>query len=202
MNNIEIFPPHFLGSVQHLELILPHGWSLDGQFCHALKGDNGVGKSSIIKLMKLHANSLEASFFDQFALKSLSKINCTEAFELVRKHVNNFDNKTFKELIKTFQFEEHLQKEINLLSGGENQIFKFILCLSLNSSLYVFDEPFNHLSEDNFEKFKKIINKKLEKKTVLLIDHDQKRLNSICQRHWSVSRLQKSKITIEEMIEC
>lgn len=58
-------------------------------------------------------------------------------------------------------------------------MIKVALFLALDSDLYIFDEPFNHLSQTKIDLIKNnILSLLQEKKTILIVDHGRHLMTS------------------------
>ncbi len=152
----------------------------------AIIGENGVGKTSLLKYLKSKQAEIfktQCSILDQIRIRPLADLKVFEVFELVNKELKDILKQPLgKEntLVKEFEFFEHYQKSISNLSGGENQILKIILALNLNVEIYILDEPFSNLSLKNKTKLKSLLQEM--DKTLLIIDHDVTTLSEICSK--------------------
>lgn len=150
-----------------------------------LQGPNGVGKSSLLNIVDY--NSLqqrgEVSYCFQEELQSFSSLSLHElgkTFSLIHPH---FDGEKFQSLIHSYlekdKLPDYLSKNIADFSGGERQMIKVALFLALDSDLYIFDEPFNHLSQTKIDLIKNnILSLLQEKKTILIVDHGRHLMTS------------------------
>lgn len=59
------------------------------------------------------------------------------------------------------------------ISGGERQRIGILRCILRKSRIYLFDEPFSNLDEENKRRMLELIPKKCGEKTVLIISHDR-----------------------------
>lgn len=141
-------------------------------------GRNGVGKSTLLKLLaklenfskysnvkynvKKHEISYMPShliYYPQMTVKNLIAFYCDlhKDFdtEYAIKYLNDFG---INQLIK-----------INNLSDGERKIVAFIICLSFNRKLYIIDEPFPNVDLLNDEIIRKMIIEKYNEKTTFII---------------------------------
>lgn len=59
------------------------------------------------------------------------------------------------------------------ISGGERQRIGILRCILRKSRIYLFDEPFSNLDEENKRRMLELILEKCGEKTVLIISHDR-----------------------------
>ena len=172
--NLNLIPSDFIelphGRLRG-ELKLSHGHS------YGLVGPNGIGKSSLIRWCKL--NLLEnIAYLDQSRLRPLVNLKVQEVIRLLEIELKARPAK----LIEFFEFENLLDRKVNELSGGENQLLKIILTFSLDRDWYFLDEPFLNLSESNREKVIELIqNLKKERKSFLIIEHHKDLLDQLVE---------------------
>ncbi len=87
----------------------------------------------------------------------------------------------FSKICSGFKFdEEFLEKEYNLLSGGEKSIVNLARLLLKNPSILLLDEPTNHLDIETLEWLEEFLNS--YKGTVLLISHDRYFLDKVVNK--------------------
>jgi translation initiation factor RLI1 len=139
-----------------------------------LVGPNGIGKSSLIHFIKLHQKdlfpALSVAFMDQLPLAPLSDLRAIDVWQILKETMSHMSNSRWESLVQEFAFEKKLTQPIQTLSGGENQILKFILMYSQQADIYFLDEPSQYLDSENWEKVQKKILQALDK-TWLIIEH-------------------------------
>lgn len=137
-------------------------------------GKNGIGKSSFMRYCKEHTHLFspyKICFMDQFPVSPIISLRVNDIIEILSEEVDFFSREEAFFLIDKFKFNKQLDREVRLLSGGENQILKFIMTLSLNTDLYFLDEPLQYLDGENLEMIVKEIKKRSSEKTFLIIEH-------------------------------
>jgi ATP-binding cassette subfamily F protein 3 len=77
-------------------------------------------------------------------------------------------------------------KEVRLLSGGERSRLELALLGVMASNLYLLDEPTNHLDVLAREAIEAFLNE--SPATMLVVTHDRRFLETICERLWVVDR--------------
>ncbi|WMM24648.1 ABC transporter ATP-binding protein [Tissierella sp. MB52-C2] len=161
-----------------------------------IEGENGSGKSSIIKLISLqyplscgeyliNDNShKEYKASDIMDCISISNQNPTVYPLSIRNNIlYEADNGKYalNEILEDFDLLEYIESleegidtfidENYNLSGGQRKKIEIIRCLSKNSSIYILDEPLASLDADFKNKFDYILNKYFSDKTVIMIEH-------------------------------
>ena len=164
-----------------------------------IEGENGSGKSSLIKLISLqyplsHGEYLinDNDYKDYKALDIMECISISSQNPIIY-HLSIKDNILYEadadnvkyslnEILEDFdllEYIESLEKGIDTLidenyklSGGQRKKIEIIRCLAKNSSIYVLDEPLANLDSDFKNKFDYILNKYFLDKTVIMIEHD------------------------------
>lgn len=174
---------------------------LYGQDKVAIIGDNGVGKTTLIKTLLNEIKPLKGKIKEYRVLKyGYVKQNDFEfssnltALEFLK---NNYPNKLEKELrniLGNFNFkDDEVFKSVNVMSNGEKM--RLVLAnLSLSDyDILVLDEPTNHL--DMFTKESLISALKHYKGCILFISHDRYFINQLAN---FVLYLSKSQVIYNE----
>lgn len=148
-------------------------------------GENGIGKSTLLKTIMALIPSLGGSFtiggnvtigyFDQ-QLDTLNKDNTIlEEFIKAFPKLNNFE---IRSLLATFMFyEDDLNKKISVLSGGEKVRLELCKIIYSNPNFLILDEPTNHLDILCKTKLESILES--YKGTILFVSHDRYFLDKI-----------------------
>lgn len=177
----------------HGEFVIPHSgvW--------LLYGENGIGKSTVVQFIKLNENlrnQFTISFLDQFPLTSLNEMTVKSLIENLQMDFSNFNiEDELKNLFEKFFESSLLQKSINQLSGGENQLLKLIICLGFDADLYVLDEPTTFLDVEKNNHFLKMINSfKKKQKSFLIVEHRKEQLREILDGEVKIIRDEKGEL--------
>ncbi|HIE4740469.1 ATP-binding cassette domain-containing protein [Clostridioides difficile] len=148
----------------------------------ALLGDNGCGKSTLIKEILADKNDnikinnkVKVGYFDQ----NQSLLD-EEKSALYNTKVNSsFDESFIRINLSLFGFKgDDVYKKVKVLSGGEK--VKIALCKIIleDNNFLVFDEPTNYLDIKSMEALEKaLIN---TDKTMLIVSHDRVFVSHIC----------------------
>ncbi|MBR4030056.1 MAG: ABC-F family ATP-binding cassette domain-containing protein [Clostridia bacterium] len=157
----------------------------------AIKGVNGLGKSTLLKtLLKLippiegkieHDQFLSVGYFEQ-------EEKCSDKTAL-QEFWDEFPSLTNAEarsaLAKCGLTTEHITSKMKVLSGGENAKVRLCKLMQKESNILVLDEPTNHLDIDAKEELARAV--KAFKGTVLLVSHEPEFYNNVVDEVWDVS---------------
>lgn len=154
----------------------------------ALIGDNGIGKSTLIKTLLGYHKDYEGDFeigrnadigyYDQ-ELKILD--GKKTVFDEIYDRHPRFDEGKIRSLLGSMNFyDEEVFKKVDMLSGGEKAKLAFLtLMLQKNNTLFL-DEPTNHLdlaSKENLD----LALKNFEG-TIFFVSHDRYFLNKVATK--------------------
>lgn len=157
----------------------------------ALKGMNGIGKSTLLRtllgIQKPFGGSvqlgdyLEIGYFEQES----SKDNYNTALDDVWAEYPVLTNYEVRQaLAKCGLSNEHITSQVRVLSGGEAAKVRLCKLMLKDINFLVLDEPTNHLDVEAKEELKKAI--KEFKGTVLLVCHEPEFYNDIVDDVWNI----------------
>ncbi len=157
----------------------------------AIKGVNGLGKSTLLKtllgILKPVSGEvrlgdyLEPGYFEQES----SRDNRNTAMEEIWNEYPGLSNYEVRQaLSKCGLTNEHITNLMMVLSGGENAKVRLCKLMLKDINFLVLDEPTNHLDVDAKEELKKAI--KAFKGTVLLVSHEPEFYEDIVTDIWNV----------------
>lgn len=162
-------------------------------------GDNGSGKSTLANiLVKILDTEKGAVYYNDIdfvdiAPKAIRNKIClvpadsyifsTDLDSNINLGMN--DNNSISISLLNEIFKDRNDKiAVRELSSGEKKIISILRAINTNADLYIFDEPYNFVDDDNKKKIYSLIKKHFMTKTVLIISHDQsifKLCNRICK---------------------
>lgn len=142
----------------------------------AIKGVNGLGKSTLLKtitgIIPPYSGHVEVDpflsigYFEQEAVSS-SK---TAHQEMWDEYPGMTNYEVRSALAKCGLTTDHIESAMMVLSGGENAKVRLCKILNKETNVLVLDEPTNHLDVDAKEELKRAI--KEYKGSVILVSHD------------------------------
>lgn len=162
----------------------------------ALIGDNGSGKSTVIKTLlgeveadygevKLGSN-IKIGYLPQNIIFNNEELTVLEVF---REDMNILEGPARGILAKFLFYGESVFKKVKSLSGGEKSRLKLCKLIQNEINLLILDEPTNHLDIDSRENLEEAL---MEfSGTILFISHDRFFINKLAER---VCELEDKKI--------
>lgn len=172
-------------------LTKPLNFQLERNKKIALKGMNGVGKSTLLKTLlgiikpfdgqvEL-GDYLEIGYFEQES----SKDNYNTPMDEVWSEFPGLSNFEVRQnLAKCGLTNEHITSLVRVLSGGEAAKVRLCKIMLKDINFLVLDEPTNHLDVDAKEELKKAI--KEFKGTVLLVSHEPEFYMDFVDDVWNI----------------
>ena len=151
----------------------------------ALTGENGTGKSTLIKeIFKGASPQIDIGRFVKLALYDQEGANLngdnTVLSELWERHVGLTQTEVRSALARCGLYEEDMEKPVKSLSGGERA--KLALCIleCEKGNFLLLDEPTNHLDLPARESLEKALIS--FDGTILLVSHDRYFISAIAQK--------------------
>lgn len=150
-------------------------------------GENGVGKSTLLKMI------LGEVKIDSGSIKKGSNVKIgylSQEFEFDNKEqtVLDYYQQIFncssgiarRELAKMLFVKESVYKKIKVLSGGEKTKLKLLIFMNQKVNVLILDEPTNHLDIESRE----ILERSLLKYdgTIIMVSHDRYFINAIMNK--------------------
>jgi len=168
-----------------------------------LVGENGSGKSTIIKAVTANHYATKGNVF--ISLKDGSIIDAAENPEKIkavtgyvpenpvlplemkvkdflRYAAELFGKKGIEKVAEDFGLESVLNKKIKTLSKGFRQRVSFAQALICEPEILVLDEPFSGLDPAQIIQIRNIILKEAENKTVLVSTHNLSEVHNLCSQ--------------------
>ena len=157
----------------------------------AIKGVNGLGKSTLLKtLLGIippiegtidHDQFISVGYFEQEEVSSDK--TALEEFWDEFPALTNAEARSA--LAKCGLTTEHITSQMKVLSGGENAKVRLCKIMQKESNILVLDEPTNHLDVDAKQELARAV--KDFKGTVILVSHEPEFYNNVVDEVWDVS---------------
>lgn len=156
----------------------------------AIKGVNGLGKSTLLKtllgIIPSYSGTIE---LDQFLIPGYfeqeEKASRKTALETILAEFPSLTNGEARAaLAKCGLTNMHITSQMAVLSGGENAKVRLCKLMLRNINFLVLDEPTNHLDYDAKEELKKAI--KEFKGTVLFVSHEPEFYEDYITTIWDI----------------
>lgn len=151
----------------------------------AIIGENGIGKSTLLKTLMGKVNKISGEFefghnvsigyFDQQIALSDSDKTVIEDFQEAFPKLTTTETRNC--LASFMFFGEDVFKKISMLSGGEKVRLTLCKILKNNPNLLILDEPTNHMDIVGKETMELML--KEYKGTILVVSHDRFFVNKI-----------------------
>lgn len=167
MFSFSINDPRFLPHVGcRLDLSVPTGKTV------FLTGENGIGKSSILRRLK--EDRPESLFVRQLPLdtfydRTLEKFKATA----LKAFGSDLNREAFQKYWEAFGLHLKEKRLLSELSGGERQCVKLATALGMKNSLKLLDEPTQYLDEEKRQRLFEILREQNSSGTsFLVVEHD------------------------------
>ncbi|EAD0695351.1 ABC-F family ATP-binding cassette domain-containing protein [Listeria monocytogenes] len=135
---------------------------------YTITGSNGSGKTTFIE-NELKNNTNKVKEVAYFAQKNWKYKTSVEKYLHFPKTNPNLIQK-YCELFSVDKY--YLEKDIQLLSGGEFVKVELVRTLALDSSIIILDEPTNNLDNKSSEILANILSELAKTKIIYLVSHD------------------------------
>lgn len=143
---------------------------------YLILGDNGVGKTTLIKSILGIIPSLGGYIKRNERIKiayfkQIEDIRGVSPFNYLKNKYSSFEDKKIKQILGSVGLDRKLfDADMATLSGGEQTKVRIAYLMLTSSNVLIMDEPTNHLDKDARSALIKALKK--YSKTVILISHD------------------------------
>lgn len=168
---------------------------LRGEKC-ALIGENGTGKSTLIKQIYAHTDEkirlgrfVKIGYYDQE--NANLDPNNTVLAELWGRHVLWSQTDVRKLLARSGLFAEDTEKKVRSLSGGERAKLALAVFSAENGNFLLLDEPTNHLDLPAREALEKAL--KDYQGTILFVSHDRYFISAVAGK---IAEIKDKRLTV------
>ncbi len=150
----------------------------------ALTGDNGAGKSSVLKTLCGLSSALEGEVRTASGLAISYVPQETDALAgKMRDYIesNGLDETLFKAILRNMDFgREQFDKDLRELSQGQRKKILLAKSLCTPAHLYIWDEPLNYIDVLSRVQVETLINE--YQPTMLFVEHDGVFIERVCSR--------------------
>lgn len=159
----------------------------------ALLGDNGCGKTTLLKLLtgELLPDGGSLKLGDSIRYAFLPQVICFDNPERSLMDTVRYELETSEErarsLLAAFHFPgPDIMKPVGKLSGGEKSRLKLCLLMQQQVNLLILDEPTNHLDICSREWIEEAVEG--FQGTLLFVSHDRYFINRFANRIWELNQ--------------
>ncbi|WP_089860943.1 ribosomal protection-like ABC-F family protein [Halanaerobium salsuginis] len=150
----------------------------------AIIGDNGTGKSTILKLIMGELNpdqgeiKIGSNIYPAFYRQEFEGFNPEDDLITALQRETAVTNSTARNMLASFLFTgDDVFKKVKQLSGGEKSRLRLLQLMSGNYNFLILDEPTNHLDLPSREVLEIALQE--YQGTVLIVSHDRYFLNKV-----------------------
>lgn len=186
-----IFETHDLVLGYDSALTKPLNFRLERGQKIALKGMNGIGKSTLLKtllgIIKPYDGSVESGDYIEVGYfeQESNHDNTNTALDDVWNEFPGLDNVEIRRaLAKCGLTNEHITSQVRVLSGGEAAKVRLCKIMLKDINFLVLDEPTNHLDVEAKDELKRAVQE--FKGTVLLVSHEPEFYMDIVDDVWNI----------------
>jgi len=158
----------------------------------ALIGDNGTGKSTLLKILMgeeqpdrgwvKYGPTVRAAYLPQIIHFDEPGRNLVDTMLYAKRGMST---QTARDRLGAFNFRgEDVFKAVSVLSGGEQSRLRLCMLMDEEINLLVLDEPTNHLDIDSREWIEEAV--EAYEGTLLFVSHDRYFINRFATRVWEL----------------
>lgn len=162
---------------------------MDSRIC--LVGENGTGKSTLLKLLvkqmepvsgyTFHHRHIRVGYFSQHFVDQLTMDDSPVSF--MASKFPGHDGEMYRRMLGRFGVSGELaMRPISTLSGGQKSRVAFAVLCAKEPNFIVLDEPTNHLDMETIEALGNAINS--FKGGVVMVSHDERLISRVCSMLW------------------
>ena len=148
----------------------------------ALIGDNGTGKSTLLKILLGEEQAVRTAYLPQIIHFDDPRRNLVDTMLYAKRGMST---QTARDRLGAFNFRgEDVFKTVSVLSGGEQSRLRLCMLMDEEINLLVLDEPTNHLDIASREWIEEAV--EAYEGTLLFVSHDRYFINRFATRIWEL----------------
>ena len=174
-------------------LTKPLNFTLERNQKIAIKGVNGLGKSTLLKTLLgiikpvsgevEHGQFLEIGYFEQ----EMSKDNNNSCLEEIWEEFPGYTQYEVRSaLAKCGLTTKHIESKVRVLSGGEQAKVRLCKLINNETNILLLDEPTNHLDVDAKDELKRAL--KEYKGSILMVCHEPEFYDGLATDVWDCTK--------------
>ena len=170
---------HISYSIKEHEILHDVSFSVFPGEVIALVGPNGVGKSTLLKIIaQKYSNDIDTAYNSFEGKIEISPKSVIAYFPqeiplpLKNTKVKEYFEQIDQKLLKEFGLDQNIfEKKLGELSGGEKSKINLLKVKMVKADIYILDEPTNNLDSRGIEHLESIM-KNSKDKAFIIISHD------------------------------
>jgi energy-coupling factor transporter ATP-binding protein EcfA2 len=162
----------------HEKSFLPHlscgvELSLAQGKLNLLRGENGIGKSTLLQaLLRKYGEDHRMLLAAQAPLDFFFDRSVATFKEIITQSSSTLDLTLFQEFWNASDLARKNDRFLSRLSGGESQLLKLISICSIEGEIFLLDEPGQYLDPHKKLLVRDLLDRLIQKnKTVLMVEH-------------------------------
>ncbi len=169
----------------------------------AFTGENGVGKTTMLRLLNLLLKPIEGQIFfndkliDEKSIRQKTIYTHQNPFyfngsvsENILKCCSSFEKTGFTRVVEQLNLRDKIESDISTLSGGEKKRVAIARAIICDRMVYIFDEPCSSLDGPSLDMLNSVFRELKEAgKTVIFSSHNNSFVDSTADYRVDIGRL-------------
>ena len=179
-----LFVENLTKSFEELKLFQDLNFELHRSDKAAIIGDNGTGKSTILRIIMGEINAdqgktrIGTNIYPAYYRQEFEGFNSEDDLITALQRETAVTNSRGRDMLASFLFTgEDVFKKVKQLSGGEKSRLRVLQLMSGNYNFLILDEPTNHLDLPSREVLEEALND--YQGTILIVSHDRYFLDKV-----------------------
>lgn len=164
----------------------------------AIIGDNGTGKSTILRIIMGEINAdqgkvkIGSNIYPAYYRQEFEGFNPEDDLITALQRETAVTNSKARDMLASFLFTgEDVFKKVKQLSGGEKSRLRLLQLMSSNYNFLILDEPTNHLDLPSREVLEEALND--YQGTILIVSHDRYFLDKVVDYIYELEKQELNK---------